>query len=137
MQEHEGWLKIADEDFLLAKLAIKNELFSSVAYHCQQAAEKYLKGYLVFNKKKVIKTHDLTKLVVLCNYIDNDFSKLYVSSEKLNPFSTKFRYPTEFDIPDLETAKAAISNAKKIMNFVLKKISAPETGQTNIFIGER
>jgi len=137
MQEHEEWFKIANEDFLLSKLAIKNELYSSVAYHCQQTAEKYLKGYLVFKDHKIIKTHDLTKLIVLCSYLDNDFSKLYVPAENLNPFSTKFRYPSEFDIPDLNTAKLAISHAKKIMNFVLKKIDAPETGQTNIFIGEK
>ena len=46
MLEHETWLKIAQEDLKMAKLALPNGLFSPLVYHCQQAAERTLKGYL-------------------------------------------------------------------------------------------
>jgi HEPN domain-containing protein len=133
MQEHESWLRIAKEDLLMAKLALPNELFSSLAYHCQQCAEKALKGYLAFKKQELIKSHDLVKLVVLCSKFDKTFEKNYVFAEQLNPFSTRFRYPSEFEVPDLADAKLAIKHAQSILNFVLKKISEPKTGQTNVF----
>jgi HEPN domain-containing protein len=133
MQEHDEWLRIAKEDLLMAKLALPNELFSSLAYHCQQCAEKALKGYLAFKGHEVIKTHDLVKLIVLCSKFDKAFEKNYDLAEQLNPFSTRFRYPTEFDIPDLADSKLAVKHAQSILNFVLKKISEPLTGQKNIF----
>lgn len=133
MQEHDKWLKISKEDLAMAKLALPNELFSSVAYHCQQSAEKSLKAYLVFKKQKTIKTHDLYRITEMCIKLDKNFDKLYQKIRYLNPFSTKFRYPTEFDIPDFDEAKLAIKYAKSIFKFVLKKIAEPETGQLDIF----
>lgn len=133
MQEHESWLNIAREDLAVAKVLLPQEFFTPVTYHCQQAAEKTLKGYLVFKKQDVIKTHDLLKLVILCKKFDKDFEKLDNATEQLNPFSTKFRYPTEFDIPDLADSKLAINHAESIIKFVLKKMAMPETGQKEIF----
>lgn len=133
MQEHEKWLKIVHEDLTAAKALIKIELFSTVTYHCQQAAEKSLKAYLVFKKHPVIKTHDLVQLLELCMKFSNDFKMIYEPTKLLNPFSSKSRYPTEYDIPDLADSKLAIKHMQSIVNFVLKKIAAPEMGQTNIF----
>ena len=133
MQEHEKWLKIADEDLRSAKVLLKIEIFSTATYHCHQAAEKALKGYLAFKMQEILKTHDLIKLVGLCSKLDTKFEKLYDTVEELNPFATKFRYPTEFDIPDFADTEAAIKQTQKIMNFVIKKIAEPETGQIKIF----
>jgi HEPN domain-containing protein len=133
MQEHEKWLRIAREDLLAAKGLLKLELFSAVAYHCQQSAEKSLKAYLVFKKYPVIKTHDLIKLLELCMTFDLDFRNKFDAADYINPFSSKFRYPTEFDIPDFAEAQFAIKHAQSIMTFVVKKIVEPETGQTSIF----
>ena len=71
MLGHGKWLRIAKEDLAVAKVLLKLEHFSSVTFHCQQCAEKSLKGYLVFNVQEVPETYDLTKLVVLCKKIDS------------------------------------------------------------------
>ena len=133
MQEHEKWLKIAREDLLAAKGLVKLELFSSAAYHCQQSAEKSLKAYLVFKKHTVVKTHDLIKLLELCMSFDGEFEKKFDAADYVNPFSTKFRYPTEFDIPDIAETELAIKHAQSITAFVVKKITEPQTGQKDIF----
>jgi len=133
MQEHERWLQIVDKDLKSAKILLKSELFSTASYHCQQAAEKALKAYLVFKDQEIIKTHDLVKLAELCSQIDKTFEKLYDDAIYLNPLATKFRYPTEFDIPSFEDAKVSIKKTQKIVNFVLKKIAEPETGQKELF----
>lgn len=64
--------------------------------------------------------------------VDEDFEKIFDAASYLNPFSTKFRYPTEYDIPDFADAEYAIKQAQKIVSFVIKKIGEPKTGQTNL-----
>ncbi len=133
MQEHEQWLIIAQEDLVAAKVLLANEILRPLMYHCQQCAENALKGYLVCQRQPIAKTHDLTRLLELCLKFDTSFKTLYESTKHLNPFSTKLRYPTEYDIPDLADATEAIKNARRILTFVTKKINAPPTGQINIF----
>lgn len=43
-----NWLKKAEHDLGMAKLALENgtEFTDSICFHCQQYAEKMLKGYL-------------------------------------------------------------------------------------------
>jgi HEPN domain-containing protein len=133
MHGHEEWLRIAKEDLLAAKALVKVELFSAVVYHCQQSAEKSFKAYLVFKKQQAIKTHDLIKLLELCMMFNRDFQKRFDAADYINPFSSKFRYPTESEIPDLSEAELAVNHAENILRFVVKKISEPETGQGDLF----
>ena len=65
------------------------------------------------------------KLITLCHKYDKTFGQLYDDAEHLSPFATKFRYPTEFDIPDHKDTKSAIEQAERIVNFVLNKIANP------------
>jgi HEPN domain-containing protein len=122
MLELERWLQIAKEDLIVAKTLLKAELFSAVTYHCQQSAEKVLKAYLAFKKHEILKSHDLNKLVGLCRKFDVAFDQLYDSADNLNPYATRFRYPTEFEVPDLEDAELTIKHAQAIMRFVLNWI---------------
>ncbi len=133
MREHEKWLRVVEDDLKSAKGLLRIEIFSTETYHCQQAAEKVLKAYLVFKNNKIVKTHDLMKLIVLCCKYDKDFEQLYDDAENLNPFATKFRYPTEFDIPDYEDTKNAIGQAERVVHFVTKKIEESKTKQQKLF----
>ena len=62
--EANRWFHKADEDFRSAQLMadVVPPLLDPAAYHCQQAAEKYLKGLLVLAGVAVPKTHDLWQL---------------------------------------------------------------------------
>ena len=55
------WLAKAMNDLLNADNNLKSEQipFDTVCFHCQQAAEKFLKAYLVGNGKEYPITHDL------------------------------------------------------------------------------
>jgi len=136
MHAPEAWLKISTEDLNVAKILLKAEFFSPATYHCQQSAEKSLKAYLVFKKQSQIKTHDLVRLIDLCLKYDKSFEKVFEAAFRLNPFSTKFRYPTEFDVPDRTATLAAIKAAKMVLTFVVAKIEVKETGQTDLFKAE-
>ncbi len=129
MREHEQWITKAQEDLKDARTLCRSKSFSSTMYFCQQAAEKALKSYLFFKKQELQKIHDLIKLCALCKNFDHDFQKLTDVCELLNPFATKFRYPSEFDFPDLNDAKLAIKQAESVIKFVVKKISDPMVAQ--------
>jgi len=117
----------------MAKAGLAIELYRPAAYHCQQAIEKALKGYLAFKKQPIIKIHDLMKLLTMCQNIDRSFKRHHESIRFINPFATKFRYPSEFDLPDKTEMELALKYTNQIVRFVLKKFKEPETGQQSLF----
>jgi HEPN domain-containing protein len=59
------WLQIAEEDFYAAQVlneAVRKP-YEIICYHCAQAIEKYLKGYLSYNGILPQKTHNLLLLL--------------------------------------------------------------------------
>jgi len=63
-KQAEEWIASADKDLSAAEIIIKENcsLTNIVAFHCQQAIEKYLKAFLIENDILLIRTHDLVKL---------------------------------------------------------------------------
>lgn len=61
------WLSKADEDVRAADLMLLAEppLVEQAAFHCQQAAEKIIKGLLVATAISVPRTHDVERLADL------------------------------------------------------------------------
>jgi len=72
------WLGFADNDIDTALLLkeMRPQHFEIICYHCQQSAEKYLKGFLVAKEQMSPKTHDLTTLCNLCTEYDNNFTSI-------------------------------------------------------------
>ena len=78
------WFKVADMDltsaaYLQGMRPIPVEI---ICYHCQQSAEKFLKGYLAFCGEPIRKTHDLVQLNKLCQIHDGEFRE--IENECLN-----------------------------------------------------
>ena len=62
-----SWLKSADEDFEFAVLSLEDSTFyAQICFHFQQAAEKYLKTFIITNDLEFKKIHDLTVLLKIC-----------------------------------------------------------------------
>ncbi len=87
-----SWLKSADDDVKSSEILMKSNLYNPVCFHCQQAVEKLLKGFLAFNDKHVRKVHDLPELVGLCAQIDESFKNLFSDALRLDGFYIKARY---------------------------------------------
>lgn len=62
--EFRRWLRIAEEDIRVARasLSLEEPALGAAAYHCQQAAEKLMKGLLILAGQSFRKTHDLDEL---------------------------------------------------------------------------
>jgi HEPN domain-containing protein len=67
MKEYEKWFRKAESDLLVIETCIvaKVETYDACCFHAQQAAEKYLKAYLVSRNIIFPKTHDLQLLIKL------------------------------------------------------------------------
>ena len=75
-----NWLLKAENDLIMAKdeRFLKKDGFvtDGICFHCQQAAEKYLKAFLVLHSVDFEKTHNLEFLANLCKAISGDFGSL-------------------------------------------------------------
>lgn len=122
-----NWFAFAKQDLKTAEVVLKEEIYNQVCFHCQQAAEKLLKGYLFAKNKEVPKTHFLDELLSLCIQIDGDFEKLREYCAKLDDYYIPTRYPDALPgtlpegLPEEKDALEALSFAKEIAHFIMKK----------------
>lgn len=104
-----------------------NPLYDLAVYHCQQAGEKAVKGYLVYCDQPFEKSHDIVEMVDLAIPFDKQFSNWRTIARELTPFAFKFRYPGfAASGPTKGQYKDAITKATDLYNFVLS-IVPPET----------
>ncbi len=116
------WLVKARHDLESAhKLAEGSDPFLDTAvYHCQQGAEKALKGWLLYRDQRFEKTHDLLLLITLAAALESSFNSLQDDAELLTPYATAFRYPDEFSEPSQEEFSEALKAGERVYCFVLK-----------------
>jgi HEPN domain-containing protein len=118
------WIQKAENDISSAHHLAENMYpvpTEIVCFHCQQAAEKYLKAFLVYNDQEPPKTHDLIELAKLCSGFNKDFSPLFPKCEYLLPFASRARYPGAND-PEEEDMKRALVYAQDVIEFVKLKL---------------
>ncbi|MCL4501014.1 MAG: HEPN domain-containing protein [Deltaproteobacteria bacterium] len=65
---------------------------SAIGFHCQQAAEKILKGLLAFLGQRFRKTHDLRELIDLLTDQGYPLPPSLVDIDQLTPYAVEFRY---------------------------------------------
>jgi HEPN domain-containing protein len=92
----EGWLEAAEQDRKTAAvcLAAESPLRGSAAFHCQQAVEKLLKGFLVLAAKRSRKTHSLAQLGTAAQGSFPEISDLVAAAKDWSGWAVDFRYPT-------------------------------------------
>ena len=118
------WLIKAQHDIAAArKLSADPDPYLDTAiYHCQQAAEKAVKGFLVFHDQDFEKTHSIPLLISLALPYDSAFVSWQDAAEHLTPFAAEFRYPGEKLEPDQAEFAQALQEAEDLYAFVLSKL---------------
>lgn len=121
-----SWLTKAQSDLGSAQLLANNvnPYFDTAIYHCQQAAEKALKAFLVYHDVEFEKKHNLSVLVDICVPFELTFKNFYDTAAVLTPYATAFRYPGEFfeAEPDKAQVEKAIELAQRLLEFVLNQL---------------
>lgn len=120
------WLDKAEEDFRYASfgLAAKdNSFLAPICFHFQQAAEKYLKAFLVAHNHKPPRIHTLENLIKECSKYDAFIRSLTSEASFLTPFYIDTRYPVHWPMGFLrQDAEKAQEAAQRIGEFVKEKL---------------
>jgi HEPN domain-containing protein len=121
------WFSKGNNDLVAGDyiLTMQNPPTDTICFHSQQAAEKYLKGFLTFHGVEAPKIHGIEELISMCVKIDSEFSKLYDIGSDLSGYAVEVRYPTEedYEITIIE-AQQAIEIAKEFKKFVLNTLKS-------------
>ncbi len=92
--EFNEWFRMAQKDIRSARILLEhvadNEI---VCFHCQQAIEKYLKGYLIFMTGEIQEGHSLVKLCKKAMLQDKTFGDFLKDMAFVNTYYIETRYP--------------------------------------------
>ena len=89
------WVRKAEDDYQLAAQIVKGSesFYDQICFHCQQAAEKYLKGLLEEIGATIPKTHNLDDLYSLILPHQSALRALRRGLIFLTDFAVGTRYP--------------------------------------------
>ncbi len=120
------WVTKAERDLLPAEweLTFPDPVTESVCFHSQQAAEKYLKAYLIQCGMPFTKTHEIGELITKFQGVDPTVVALREEADKLTDYAVQIRYPDELYAPSIEDAQEALRIARKIKDLILPKIAS-------------
>lgn len=128
----EKWLVKAGNDLKAAESLINQEpedmVTDAICFHSQQAVEKYLKTFLISKNIDFDRSHKLEYLRELCIEDDNDFSQIDVGD--LSFYAVEVRYPDDFYIPTEREARESLEIARRIKEFVYKKLGIENSGDS-------
>ncbi|MEK6553197.1 MAG: HEPN domain-containing protein [Bacteroidota bacterium] len=110
------WIEIAEEDLRLAKFAFEmssNIPYRLIAYHAQQAAEKYIKALLVFCEIDFPYTHSIEKLLSLAPK-EHGLANSLSDAGDLTDYAVGKRYPDFYEKLDKSEAEKAVELAENV-----------------------
>jgi HEPN domain-containing protein len=118
-----AWLIKSRHDLIAARGigTLPEGPLDAAIYHCQQAAEKAVKGFLAFQDHRLERSHDIERLIEIARQYQTDFSKLEDAAIILTPYATAYRYPGESAIlePSRQEFDEALRLATELVDFVL------------------
>jgi len=122
--EAKPWFLKAAHDLRAAEILMAADppLLGESAYHCQQAAEKSLKGYLSWHDMAFGKTHDLAAIGGLCATADPSLESLCKRADNLSVFAWAFRYPGDPEEPPSSEVAEAIEIAREVFEAMLARL---------------
>lgn len=124
-EEVREWLEKAALDVRCAEvdLAVEPPLTADALFHCQQAVEKALKGFLAAHGRRFGKTHDLDVLSRDCEKQDPSLQSLLAPARDLSVYAWVFRYPGSTGTPSRGEAENALAVARSIYEAVSGRVT--------------
>lgn len=101
-----AWLRLASRDMRAAAHGMKADppLLGDVVFHCQQGAEKAMRGFLAWHGVEAVETSDLREIGRRCVELDSSLQPLVEQAAPLSDYAWKYRYPLDPDEPEEPTA---------------------------------
>jgi HEPN domain-containing protein len=104
----QSWLTKALHDLESADglASLRKPRIDTAVYHCQQSAEKAIKGFLIFHDETPPRIHLLGPLIE-------------AAADLLTPLATEYRYPGSLQEPTRSEFDEAYRYAEEIYHFVI------------------
>jgi len=124
LAETRGWLRRMKEDLRAAEvdLAADPPLLADALFHCQQAVEKALKGFLTWHDRPFRKVHDLREIGAEAIAVDGSLEPVIRRVVPLSPFATVFRYPCMLTEPSEEETRETLALAREGCRAILTRL---------------
>ena len=117
------WYDKALKDFRGAEILYDSDADNSlVAFHCQQAIEKMLKGYILKNTEQLIEGHSLIFLLRRASRFDDEIRKFTKDCAFVNQFYIETRYPADIpdEVDDFEENEC-VQTTKEVLKYIAEK----------------
>lgn len=116
------WLGKAHEDLLVVHQLNDADSIALgvIGFHCQQAAEKFLKAFLIYHDIEPPRTHNLEFLLELCAEIEKKFSG--IDALNLTDYGVQARYPGDYMVPCRSELNEFIRIVEHIRELVTQKV---------------
>lgn len=127
-----SWRDFADDDLITAKylLGLHPLKLEIICYHCQQSAEKMIKGFLISKNIDPPRTHDLRLLRRMCGEIADGFDDIEKACVHLTAYGVLPRYPMEMELTESDM-RQAIDDADHIMSFISQRLELSSNEMQN------
>lgn len=124
------WFRKAEHELAFldyAPLDLDDPPTDTAGKMAHMVGEYSLKAFLMLNKRKITKTHDLVQLLDECIALQNDldFESIRDDCQVLTQYRVEFVYPSP--LPEqisVDEAQVAIQKARGIYELVLRKATA-------------
>jgi HEPN domain-containing protein len=122
------WLDKAGEDYGFALESLQDtSYYGQVCFHFHQAAEKYLKAFIIAHQVEFRPVHNLIELLSICRKKNSSIAELEDACYYLNPFYIDTRYPVHWPTHyDKDIAAKAEEAARTIKMWVETALQPPE-----------
>jgi HEPN domain-containing protein len=109
-----SWLIKArnDRDTAVQLSSLPEGHLDTAIYHCQQAAEKAVKGFLAFHDHRLERTHDIEHLTEHAIRNAPSFASWKSAAATLTPYVAAYRYPGE--ATSLEPSRTEFDEALRL-----------------------
>ncbi len=124
-QPHAAWVAKAEADLLNIdnNLAAQDVPWDTVCFHAQQAAEKFLKAFLVARGEKPPRTHDLVALLGRCADHDGELQALADDCQRPTAYAVGARCPLDLSGSlDEDDGRAMNAAARKVRKAILARL---------------
>ena len=126
VEDTRAWLRKAELDLRAAEslLGSRPPILGNAVFHCQQAAEKALKGFLAWYDEPFRKTHNLEEIGRKAAAREPSLQRFVDRAGVLTEYAWKFRYPGEPDEPPRREAEDALALAREVFEAIIARLPA-------------
>ncbi|MBI2361311.1 MAG: HEPN domain-containing protein [Deltaproteobacteria bacterium] len=120
------WLDKARKDLAAGEVLLKEKFedYENVGFHAQQAAEKFIKAFLVCHQIEFPKSHDIALLRQLVARVDPRLSEKLATADALTPYGVEFRYPGDLPSVTRKEGQKALRLAEETRELIMESLKS-------------